>query len=614
MKYIKTAFLVLLLVTLSAAKENNQIIIKKPSENININIQNMKISDYIKLTAKIIKKNILLEGKINGNIDFISTVPVKKREVMDILLNVLATKGYTIVEDGDFLRVIRLNEAVKNALPIVTTDRELSKKHQMVTKIITIKNQNVDVVAVKIRHLISKGAKLVTFKEKNLMILSDFPKNIEIIEKVIDKLQKDTQKSIVSIKLKNLSVTTANTHALKIASTLFNQNIVENKITVIPMKETKSITIIGLKKNIEIIKKLIENMDQEAMPIEQSMRVIPLYNNDVKVLFKSIVDIIKSKKYEDQRMRPTLSMDLGTNSIVAIGPKSELDAVEKLIKTMDKEKMQVYVMARIIEISKTKAAQLGAKYGLQAGKASNAGLFTLAANFGGPSIALDGALASMISIPVLKEGLALGSAIDFLQTHGAADIISEPSILCIDNKESTIFVGQTQSILTSTSTAKSATDLPVSTFKREKIGIKLSVKPRVANEKKVTLEITASIEDVLGSTGANTGTPTTLDREVKTVTIVQNGETVILGGLIKKKESKSVSRIPLFGYIPLLGELFTHRTTDYDNVNLVITLTPYIIPSSSSLSELREKLTELQKLRSEYYEKAVERLKKHAED
>ena len=614
MKYIKTAFLVLLLVTLSAAKENNQIIIKKPSENININIQNMKISDYIKLTAKIIKKNILLEGKINGNIDFISTVPVKKREVMDILLNVLATKGYTIVEDGDFLRVIRLNEAVKNALPIVTTDRELSKKHQMVTKIITIKNQNVDVVAVKIRHLISKGAKLVTFKEKNLMILSDFPKNIEIIEKVIDKLQKDTQKSIVSIKLKNLSVTTANTHALKIASTLFNQNIVENKITVIPMKETKSITIIGLKKNIEIIKKLIENMDQEAMPIEQSMRVIPLYNNDVKVLFKSIVDIIKSKKYEDQRMRPTLSMDLGTNSIVAIGPKSELDAVEKLIKTMDKEKMQVYVMARIIEISKTKAAQLGAKYGLQAGKASNAGLFTLAANFGGPSIALDGALASMISIPVLKEGLALGSAIDFLQTHGAADIISEPSILCIDNKESTIFVGQTQSILTSTSTAKSATDLPVSTFKREKIGIKLSVKPRVANEKKVTLEITASIEDVLGSTGANTGTPTTLDREVKTVTIVQNGETVILGGLIKKKESKSVSRIPLFGYIPLLGELFTHHTTDYDNVNLVITLTPYIIPSSSSLSELREKLTELQKLRSEYYEKAVERLKKHAED
>ena len=614
MKYIKTAFLVLLLVTLSTAKENNQIIIKKPSENININIQNMKISDYIKLTAKIIKKNILLEGKINGNIDFISTVPVKKREVMDILLNVLATKGYTIVEDGDFLRVIRLNEAVKNALPIVTTDRELSKKHQMVTKIITIKNQNVDVVAVKIRHLISKGAKLVTFKEKNLMILSDFPKNIEIIEKVIDKLQKDTQKSIVSIKLKNLSVTTANTHALKIASTLFNQNIVENKITVIPMKETKSITIIGLKKNIEIIKKLIENMDQEAMPIEQSMRVIPLYNNDVKVLFKSIVDIIKSKKYEDQRMRPTLSMDLGTNSIVAIGPKSELDAVEKLIKTMDKEKMQVYVMARIIEISKTKAAQLGAKYGLQAGKASNAGLFTLAANFGGPSIALDGALASMISIPVLKEGLALGSAIDFLQTHGAADIISEPSILCIDNKESTIFVGQTQSILTSTSTAKSATDLPVSTFKREKIGIKLSVKPRVANEKKVTLEITASIEDVLGSTGANTGTPTTLDREVKTVTIVQNGETVILGGLIKKKESKSVSRIPLFGYIPLLGELFTHHTTDYDNVNLVITLTPYIIPSSSSLSELREKLTELQKLRSEYYEKAVERLKKHAED
>ena len=365
--------------------------------------------------------------------------------------------------------------------------------------------------------------------------------------------------------------------------------------------------------NIEIVKKLLENMDNEATPIEQSMRVIPLYNNDVKVLFKSVMDIVKSKKYEDQRMRPTLSMDTGTNSIIAIGPKSELDMVEDLIKTMDKEKMQVYVMARIIEISKTKASQIGAKYGLQAGKASNAGLFTLAANLGGSSVAFD-VTSLNINVPALNEGLALGAAIDFLNTHGAADIISEPSILCIDNKESTIFVGQTQSILTSTSTAKSTTDLPVSTYKREKIGLKLTVKPRIANEKKVTLEITASIEDVLGSTGTTSGTPTTLDREVKTVTIVQNGETVILGGLIKKKESTSVSKIPILGYIPILGRLFTHDTTDYDNVNLVITLTPYIIPTSSSLSELREKLTELQKLKSEYYKKAVERLKKHAED
>ena len=613
MRYIKLIFLILITCISLQAKDKNKIIIKEADASVNINIQNMDISEYIKLTSKIIHKNILVEGNIKGRLDFISAVPVKKSEVMNILLNVLSTKGYTVVNDGDILRVVRLIDAVKNALPVVTTDTELTGKLQMVTKIIPIKNQNVDVVATKVRHLISKGAKLVTFKEKNLMILSDYPKNIETIEKVIGTLQKDSKKSLVSIKLKNLAVNTANTQAAKIASTLFNPRVMEDKITILPMKETNSLTVIGKKENISIIKKLIENMDQEATPIEQSMRVIPLYNNDVKVLFKSVMDIVRSKKYDDPRMRPALSMDLGTNSIVAIGPKSELDMVEDLIKIMDKEKMQVYVMARIIEISKTKAAQIGVKYGLQAGKASNAGLFTLAANFGGPSIAAD--LTGLnIDIPALKEGLALGAAIDFLHTNGAADIISEPSILCIDNKESTIFVGQTQSILTSTSTAKSSTDLPVSTYKREKIGIKLSVKPRVANEKKVTLEITASIEDVLGTTGSTTGTPTTLDREVKTVTIVQNGETVILGGLIKKKESNNVSRIPLFGYIPIFGELFTHRSTDYDNVNLVITLTPYIIPSSSSLSELREKLTELQKLRSEYYEKAVERLKKHAED
>ena len=239
MKYIKILLLLLLANSLFANSAKDQIIIKKPNETVNINIQNMKITDYIKLTAKIIKKNILLEGKINGSIDFISTVPVKKREVMDILLNVLATKGYTIVRDGDILRVIKLSEAVKSALPIVNRDSELSDNHQMVTKIIPIKNQNVDVVAVKVRHMISKGAKLVTFKEKNLMILSDFPKNIEAIEKVVDTMQKDVKKSLVIVKLKNLPVTTANTQAIKIATTLFNPKVEENRLTILPNNETK---------------------------------------------------------------------------------------------------------------------------------------------------------------------------------------------------------------------------------------------------------------------------------------------------------------------------------------------------------------------------------------
>jgi general secretion pathway protein D len=204
----------------------------------------------------------------------------------------------------------------------------------------------------------------------------------------------------------------------------------------------------------------------------------------------------------------------------------------------------------------------------------------------------------------------LGASIDFLVANSVAKVVSEPSIISINNKESSISVGETRSIITSSSRTSTAVN---NSYKREDIGLNLKIKPRIANDKKVTLSVTVKLEDIVEGTGG-TGTPTTTKREIKTTAIVKHGESVIIGGLVKRKKTQAVGGISFLSNIPLIGPLFGKHTDGMDNVNLVIIMTPYIIDANSSLTELRSNLAELDSMRKKYLETIKERLENFQED
>ena len=170
------------------------------------------------------------------------------------------------------------------------------------------------------------------------------------------------------------------------------------------------------------------------------------------------------------------------------------------------------------------------------------------------------------------------------------------AILAINNKESSIYVGETKSFQTGTTTTDSGTINE--TFKRENIGLSLKVKPRISSQNRVTLEIETVIEDASNTkTGIN---PDTTKKEVKTTAIVNNGESVILGGLIKNKMINSEDKIPFLGDLPILGMLFRNRRDETDKINLVVIITPYIIPKSKDLTYIRNQLAELKTLEDKY--------------
>jgi len=337
--------------------------------------------------------------------------------------------------------------------------------------------------------------------------------------------------------------------------------------------------------------------------LKRIVEMVRLKNANSKNVIKIIEGIIAQKIYPNENEIPFAIEDQESNSIILMGSQKELKYFKKLITQLDLDRQQVYVKARIIEVSENKTRNVGIKYGLQGSVANSNGLTSISAqlsqDYQTESIPLTNNIGEIINSDVL----AMGVAINLLHQNGAANIISEPSILCINNKESSIYVGETKSIVTGTT---SQTDgQSTSTYAREDIGLTLKVKPRISNSNKVTLELVTVLEDA-----TQDGTGDTSKKEVITTAIVNDGESVILGGYIKEKIETREDKVPFLGDIPLLGRLFSNNLETNDKINLVIIITPYIVPQSEDLTFIRNQLAQLKILEDKYTKDAELRLEK----
>jgi len=557
---------------------------------IEMNFRDLEIKDFIKMVAKITHKNILITAPIKGKVDFVSVKPIKKEELYPLLVSILKSKGYTIKKDKGFLKVIRLIEAVKEAPPLGKSD-----VYQFQTTILALENIPAQEAFRQVSYLVSRFGKIVVNKEKNLLIITDFPQNLEVIKKIIKKIDKENNILYENIEIKNTQASKIYPQLLQMINTLYNPKVYKYKL--ILNDATNSIMIAASKGVIASAKEIILNLDKK--PINQNTAVIRLKNSDVSNIQKILEKIIRAKYIKN---RPSITADKETNSLIILATSSQLHTLKEIIKKLDIPKQQVYVKARILEISNLKAASIGQEYGLIGGLVDSSGLYTISANLGGVPLAFDPQTLGL-SIPNIKKGLALGATLDLLEITGAAKKLSEPSILCINNTPSTIYVGKTVSVITGKTTSTQTTQ----SYTREDIGLTLKITPRIDSDNKVALNVDTVVEDILP--GSAVGLPTTSKRKINTTTIVNNGQSVIIGGLVKDNKNITLQKVPLLGDIPLIGALFRHKNIDDDKTTLVIVLTPYIVKEAKDLDKLRETLAKLDTLEKKFVKKILKKKK-----
>ena len=314
-----------------------------------------------------------------------------------------------------------------------------------------------------------------------------------------------------------------------------------------------------------------------------------------------------------------IQADPNTNSLIITATEPVYKDLLKVIEQLDRRRAQVYIESMIVELTAANAAELGVQW--QALNSSNTAY--AGTNFNGPassgntnifgaSAAINSALgtaAAGAAIPALGLGLNIGSITNFgsnlafssllraVSTISGANVLSTPNLMTLDNEEARIIVGQNIPIVTGSyaQTGSTATVTPFQTYTRQDVGLTLRVRPQVSENGTVKLQIfqeVSSIQDVSSTTGIILN-----KRNVESNVIVEDGQIIVLGGLIGDNYTDGSSKIPLLGDLPLIGGLFRYDNKSRTRTNLMVFIRPSVLRnneqnnifSNNKLDDLEEK-------------------------
>jgi type II secretory pathway component GspD/PulD (secretin) len=364
-----------------------------------------------------------------------------------------------------------------------------------------------------------------------------------------------------------------------------------------------ALVVSDLPENIKQISSIVKNLDYKLELAPPAFKSFQLVNSSASSVIETIKGVFA---IDNNNTALTLSFNEATNTIFALGDSSLVDRIPSIVSDLDREQYQVYIQVRIIELNNDLSNRIGLRYGLDGGIVSSSNFFTFSSNLGGSSVApVDGLITSALtsSLGNVKQLLTIGAALDLLQSEGVSKTISDPSLLCLNNKDSKIVVGKSLSYLTGSTTGSAGT---TNSLNRSDVGLNLNFKPLVANKEKLTLSIDAVLENVLPVLDAN-GQPMTSKQQIKTDAILHHGETIVLGGFVKSYESKNDNSVPFLSDIPLIGSVFKHDLSSKQSDTLLLVITPWIVDDSRTLSSLQNDLGSLGQIQKAYNDTIIKR-------
>ena len=309
----------------------------------------------------------------------------------------------------------------------------------------------------------------------------------------------------------------------------------------------------------------------------------------------------------------TVYADNALNALIINAPQPVYMQLRRVIERLDVRRAQVYVEALIAEVDANKAAQLGIQWQAIAGSAGNNNAIYGGSNFGaggsniinlqaaisgggaatGTAIA-NGTLAipNGLNIGLLHNvaGLAtLGLLANFLQTQDGANILSAPNLMTLDNEEAKIVVGQNVPFITGqyAQTGSSATVTPFQTIERKDVGLTLKVRPQITSGGAIKMDVYQEVSSI--SSATNAAGIITNKRSIQTAVLVNDGQTIVLGGLMQDNVSSNNSKIPGLGDIPGLGALFRSNSRTATKTDLMVFLRPIVVRTEAQGNALSQK-------------------------
>lgn len=559
------------------------------------NYKDADIQQIIEAVGEITGKNFIIDPRVKAQVTMVSSTPMSADAFYEAFLSILQVYGFVAVPSGSVIKI--LPDANARQLPGWEGAAENNRRaDDIVTQVVLVNNVAAAQLVPILRPLIPQYGHLAAHPASNMLIISDRSANVDRIMSIIRRIDQSSDEEYEVIRLTHASAA----ETVRVVSSLQQGGAADaaggQRTTIVADERTNSVLVSGDKADRLRLRTLIAHLDT---PLEDGgdTRVRYLrYANSLDLAGKLEAQYSGGTTAEGgPRSATDISIwaDEQTNALVITAPPKVMRAMMTVIDKIDIRRAQVLVEAIIVEVSADKSAELGITWALLS-DGNMAAVTDFPGLVPGVSSAVGAALGDTVDpASVIADGINLGlgrisdtgtswvGLIQALEADADSNIMATPTLVTLDNEEAEINVGQEVPFVTgsfsNTGSAGGAVN-PFQTIERQQVGLTLKITPQINEGDAVLLDIDQEISSILPSVEASD--IVTSNRSVTTSVIVNDGDTLVLGGLLQDELQESEQRVPVLGSIPLIGALFRANKTEMRKVNLMIFIKPTILRDS----------------------------------
>lgn len=608
---------------------------------VKFNLEDADLAELVNHISGLTGRRFIYGAKVRQiKVTVVSPSPVTLNEAYEAFLSILEANGMTVVPHGRFLKIVDASGIVSRDTPIYSRGAPVPESDRMVTRLYRLKHVLPSEVAKVLLKFKSKDGDISNYDEGQLLIMTDTGTQVRRMIRLIEEMDLGGVSSRMWIEPVHYGSAADLAKQLnEIYDLSKKQGTGSNGLErVIAEEMTNSLIIVGTEDSYLNLLELLKRIDV-APSAEGRIQVLPLENADAEELSKTLTRMVGTGgKKQQQAGQPgqaaevfegeiLITADKATNSLIISSSAHDLAQLRLVIEKLDKKRRQVFIEAVIMDVGVDRSKSLNLAYHAGVPDAIGDGTLTLAGFEAMKTVqpgldALQGAAIGAFG-PQQQVNLgsnvglsipAFGVLVSAIATSGDSNVLSTPHIIALDNTEAEISIGENIPLQTNIAGGGMGNlaalagaggqnnalaglgalgglgGLGMGGFnaQRAEVGTKIKIVPHINQDNQVRLELEEEISNPGAPTGQLGAVPIT-KRTAKTTVVVDDQQTVVIGGLMRDDKTQNSTKIPVLGDLPVLGFLFRTNGEKMRKTNLLLILTPHVIRDQEDLRQVFER-------------------------
>ena len=581
---------------MSAEEEQNLIEAAKEMRRsglVQFNFKDMDLVRFMRFMSEVLQENFIVPPNISSKITIISPHPVTVRESREIMLSTLQMYNFSLQNMGSY-SIVR--QGGNSPSPNVYRGRSGPDfGEETVTYIVPIDYVTLESVVPALQQTFGPALIAIPVGNGRDILLqgraTDVRKGMELIRRL------DTPNSARITRTFELRYGDPATVAAQL-NAIAGANGPLQGLSAIADAPSKKVIVIGSTAAVDRAAKIVRDLDVDSKIGD--FHIYRLRNIDATAASEQVAKVLASTATmlgaDAAKFPATVVPDVATNSLIFAATQRQFDSLVPILDAIDIQPKQILLRGFIAEINVTNLENQGIDWNMVGGMMFDDLLIGGNMSLGESSVPstfmqwfndlskreeLLERGGSTYSVTNYNPMALMYATINMLKKYNAVNVLSVPRLMCTDNKESSFQVGQVIPVMKGATSDLSNPSAIQSNFDYKDTGLTLTVTPHIRSGNLVAMDIKQTTEDVLTAPGDPT--PRTSKREVNTSVVVGDGETIILGGMIKETERSLTKKVPGLAYIPLIGGLFKSISKEKEKIDFVIFLTPQIIEDPTEM-------------------------------